>query len=539
MRFGLSRGIALAALWPLAVLAAPDDAPGKQPVESDFLRQPAEASLSSTPLIDRISTPAAIWLQLRNEKTAPITFHPPRIVAVSGPGGAVAADRLAIDTTGCPQTLAKGAACAAKLSVQPLWPGVYTVTVGVGGSDGGWSERDVTIKWRLSMPVAFLIAMAGLKAGVWIDSWRTRGRQVTDAALNLRRALEGLDAAPDHAGLREATAVLKRDVDLRIAEFEAGGVKEDEMRALIARCERLSQAGVILRAFAALDGDGKAAIGPRLEPLVRMFLSTTLTDEETGRLDALRESVAGGIRDWHIAARALGQGEALARGLADRAARLAAFPVLAGKLEDGALRVREAMARLRTLSAQEPGAEPPGVEKAVQAAAAVLGAVATDILDATGELAKLFETRDADSVADAGRRAGLRRRLAALTAIRPADPAVALDGLFSIADGALMLPDATMPLAAAAAEAATTPDAASFIKPIQVGFGISLLRSLDDLRALRRRNDRLVDIAMLTFGAIALTTTAATSPTWGAGVDMVTLFLLGVGVRVAVEAVRQ
>jgi hypothetical protein len=85
--------------------------------------------------------------------------------------------RLRTPSICCASPLPPGATCALALDIpEALWPGQYSIALGVAGREGGWSQKGVPVSVRFSYWVAFLATALGAGAGWYVQAWRSGGR---------------------------------------------------------------------------------------------------------------------------------------------------------------------------------------------------------------------------------------------------------------------------------------------------------------------------------------------------------------------------
>lgn len=531
-------------------------------VPLDFLQDPRPVPIVGWPWNHKRRT---VILQLANTTTKPVEFLQPVLLdfgaKLSGtePGTAdtmAAATALpTLDASGCITPLAPGTRCPLHLTLgRDLWPGQYTVGLGVGGPGGGWSQKTASVFVRLPLTAAILVAALGASAGWLVQEWRARGRLAFDGLIDLgllRRRVEAIVAGALGQSLEATTRPILDTIDMLEARARSGLDAKADITALSDRVGCLSVLASVERAWTALPTEARVMLAASHGRFVLQGNCTVAGSTPSSTPDgfgATATSIAQAINDW----------PALATARADAAARLALF------------------ARLLTLPANDParsGAPPGDPPAAVLAARAALQAAVTATV--TPLLSDAAPTAVADRVGPL--QAAVEQASADLDGAIEAN-AAALDRTFAVRTDLPVLPDADRAAATAArgvlSRRARTGDPAGRIAmlgplwhiadpprpgglednlrlaptdlgaPIPVGpdlpvasaFGLIPGRSTVSL--MRQRNQLEWATNLIVLGAISLTAAAlvGTSPAWGTPQDLIGLLLTAFGSRVVITA---
>ena len=153
------------------------------------------------------------------------------------------------------------------------------------------------------------------------------------------------------------------------------------------------------------------------------------------------------------------------------------------------------------------------------------------------EAARISATLDA---ADATRVAAFRDQAQELF-VQLARPDIADDDAVALAARIAKFDQdwsAWKPLAASPEMAAAATPALPDLSDLRPSYSLSIAKPVEELRKKRQRYQWSVEMAVVTLGAIALVSASKVGPAWGSVTDILQLFMLGVGARVAFGAVR-
>jgi hypothetical protein len=490
-------------------------------------------------------SPSQTSVRLRNESSKPIAIGTPNRLSFSDASGAADSEGVKLDGKDCADRLLReGTSCAVKVTLdKPLWPGTYSLDVGVGGAAGGWSQQTLTISAGLSIVVAFLVAAAGVWVGVVVDEWRKRGRPLVDSMIKLTTLKENLDKAPFRPAhkpeLKVAVEMLRQDVGRWLDRIVDVPPDDAAIASLQSRYDRLVQASLLVDALDCIGNDGRRVLEPRVQALIGQLTDPQLADAQTAKLATTARVVAEDLQRWpqaraeaHRAGNLLGGLSVFAE--SDNAAanfggtlaairkpvddaRAALLKPLATGLADADLADTIAK-RTASLSDALWSARETGVAVADKAAA-VLNAGIVNFTDP-----KRSEYQRALKAVPAANGPDWTRRLLSLAELWPQ-----------------VFPPKQTPTEALAAGTGPAQDggnaAATSVGELRVDFigGLWGLTA-DQMRERRAFYQWWWNGAVTGLFALGLAT-ASIAPTWGSAADIAKLFLAGVGARLALAAV--
>lgn len=547
-RYVLTATLAEPGAYVAAVDVLSDD--GKQTLRSIKLNvtregQPVPSGLMVAPAPLTVTWPSSLFspsetlILLRNDGNRPINIGAPKLLSFGSSGGATdssGADSsgITLDGRDCAEPLLRpGASCAVKVTLdKPRWPGSYSLTVGVGGAAGGWSQQTLTISAGLSIIIAFIVAALGLLVGVLLDEWRKRGRPLVDSLIRLQTLKDNLDKPPLGPQPKPELKVATEQLRLEVARWRdrIGEAPPDDatLATLQARYERLIQASLLIDANAKIDSFGRQVLQPRVDALLGLLTEPQLSETTASNLNTLVGVVGNDMQSWQ-------QGEQLRE------------------------RARTALMTLNGLeSPQQIGTEIAAVAEPIKDADAALRSPLPSGL-AAPDLAETIAKRSrglTDAIGAANGKTApliekakqlLRARAASLPQDRQGGFTTEVNALASGGDLAKTLADlarlwneafATGPglteTPATANTPATSPGAT--VDDIHIDFlGRWSTLTTQQMRARRADYEWWWNAGVIALFALGLAV-ASITPTWGGLADLSKLFLSGVGARLALAA---
>ena len=226
-----------------------------EPVTSDFLSDPKPVRTVYWP---GTGNEVRVIVGLQNTTTKPIEFLPPAVVAFNRTSGTgsdaiAAATPPKLNAGNCQSPLGPGARCALDLFLGgPLSPGQYAIDLGVAGRGGGWSQRTTQVSSRFPLGVPFLATVLGAAAGWYVQSWRTSGRRALNGLINLealRSRARRISSGDPKFDLAAIAQPIFDDLDNAEARCRNGADISVDFDALSERVDRLSTAAAIDGAF--------------------------------------------------------------------------------------------------------------------------------------------------------------------------------------------------------------------------------------------------------------------------------------------------
>ena len=520
-------------------------------VAADFLTDPKPVRMVYRPWAGE----SRVLMTLQNTTTKTVEFSPPTVIGFSdiGPAGTVSMNSSTpprVDIGDCKSPLGPGARCAINLILAgPPPPGQYAVDLGVAGRGGGWSQRTAQVSSRLPYMVAFLVTTLGAAAGWYVQSWRTSGRRALNGLISLsalrgrtRRIASsdecigpGVDAQPIFDAIDAAEAHCRNGADIA-ADLELISERVDRLTsatAVEAALKKLSaQAQLILSRLRAAvlasvndsDTDGPAfqrirqaltknlMALPELDDALRQSRSTLKALDRLSEIQGLGESK----QPLDAAREALGN--AVSEATAALPANTADEAAVAKRTDALADARRSAEAAARAASASAAAALRQAADEALCAQGApeearARGKTALDRLGqirSNGDLgAQVSAIADAwATFAAAGKDVASFERRTGLEG---------WEGPGGVANTATGAPSLDVP--------------ADLWLPLGRGHG---LETLSRARAVNEWTTNGLILVGIGCAGVAL---IASNESWGSWVDVITLFLGGLGSRVVIGAV--
>jgi hypothetical protein len=514
-----------------------------EPVGADFILNPQTVpsvfSFFGAPL-------SSILVQLHNASTKPVEFAAPSIVSFSSKNGdvqdSVAATRLpTINGPRCASPLAPGATCALALDIpEALWPGQYSIALGVAGRGGGWSQKGVPVSVRFPYWVAFLTTASGAAAGWYVQAWRSSGRRAVNGLIELatlRNRLRRLDGSAT-GDLEPVERSIADDLDSVESQCRNGADVSADIDRVRQRIDRLVTAATIETAYQALPQDARTIFSRWRATLFGQTSSASLSEAEANDFNKLRLALPTNINAWPTLRDALA-GARVTAALAERAQQLplpdpdpsnlaalvkalrgaiasAVAPLTADAVVNTAL-----VERATALETARRGVEDAieavcdaSAKRLEQAAAAASKAADPDRQNAAAALAglrALVETTDL-----AGKVAILARLWSQLQGVVAAQPeGMVLEGVAPGAAAAIPGPDL----------------------PTDIVFNFVPGQSLQSLSAQRRRIEIATNLIVLIATGLAGVALGAANDAWGSASDVIAALLGGFGARIVLGEV--
>jgi hypothetical protein len=515
---------------------------------ADFLADPKPVRTVYSPWTGE----SRVFVALQNTTAKAVEFLPPAVVGFSraaptGPVSVVSQAAPRIDIGDCKSPLGPGARCALNLILAgPLPPGQYAIDLGVAGRGGGWSQRTTQVSSRLPYVFAFLATMLGAAAGWYVQSWRTSGRRAVNGLINLsalraraRRIASSEElsavAQPVFDALDATEAHCRNGTDIS-ADLELLSERVDRLAsaaALEATLKKLSpQAQAILARLRAAvlglatDSGADAAVFQKTrQALAKNLIALPGLDYALRRsrstlkiLDRLSQTRGPGEWKQPIGA----AHEALGEAISAAAAALPADPP-----DDAAVAKRtDALAEAGRRAEAAAGT-------ACAASAAELRKAADEAMTAQGETeeararagAALTRLEEIGSNDDLGARASaVADAWATFAAAGKGGESLEKRGGLESLDGA----------GGRVVAAAATP---SLDVPGDLWLPLAPSQPLKSLRRARAVNEWVTNGLVLGGIGCAGVTLIASNDSWGSWVDIITVFLGGLGSRIVIGAV--
>jgi hypothetical protein len=514
-----------------------------QPVPTGLMVTPAALTVT-WPL--SLVSPSETLILLRNDGARPVNIGTPQLLSFgsgSGTADSKGADSsgIRLDDSACAKPLLDpGASCAIKVMLKnPLWPGSYSLAVGVGGAAGGWSQQTLAISAGLSIIVAFIVAALGLYVGVALDEWRKRGRPLVESLIKLQTLAENLGKPPlgpqPKPELKVATELLKQDVARCRDGINDTPPDATMLASLQTRYDRLVQACLLLDTLETIDEDGRQLIGPRIETLLALLTDPQPSDQKAANLAAASRAVADDLRSLQQTRQLRGRARAALAALGRLGDPQPADADFAAKLEAAARPIREADAALRKPL-------PSGLADAD---------LADTLAKRTGNLTNaMAEAGEAAVQLTVRAKALLKAKIATFPEPPRAEFQNRLDALASDGDWVSSLAALAGLWSAAFAASPALPEAleSADSPPAPEGLAIQDVRidvigsfsglTAEQMRARRADYEWWWNAAVIALFALGLSV-ASITPTWGSLGDISKLFLSGVGARLALAALTK
>lgn len=541
-----------------------------QTLPTDFLVAPlaSPVDLDFLPTLGRLvgrgeAMPRRVLLSLRNSTVNPVEFLPPLVVSYGVRAGAVTSavastDPPRIDPGSCAASLAPGANCTLSLLLdRNAWFGQYDIRVGVAGVGGGWSEQTQAVNVRASAGLAFLVIVAGALAGLVVNGWRGAGRRALTGLIDLghirdvinRIAIESADTETE----RVRASLLARADEVE-SRFRSGADAGADLAPLAQRAAVLPRLAALGRALAGLPEVGRTALAPRFAAIAAAI--ETAEGDALAAADRDLVSLAAAFQAWPALAAEARVAARLAEGVN------AAIGAGAGAGASDGRAILEPLVAAAT-AALAPFEAGTTVETRRQALAIVVAGAreqaaafaASAIARLNEQVKALLATAEADRTPEVAPARALAQTTAALAAARvtPEGAEAALAGYVAASGKRAALDLAAGPSALATGADASVLhraewagslsipvlDAIFAMEPLSAG---AFLPPPDtSLAGLQRRKARYEWLtSAIVLGALGLggvSTLWASDPAWGSGLSLITAFLAGLAVNVAVGSV--
>jgi hypothetical protein len=515
-----------------------------EPVGADFILNPQPVpsvfSFFGAPF-------SSILVQLHNASTKPVEFASPSIVSFSSKSGdaqnSVAATELpTVDGQHCASPLAPGATCPLALGVpDALWPGQYSIALGVAGRGGGWSQKSVPVSVRFPYWVAFLTTAVGAGAGWYVQAWRSGGRRAVNGLIELAALRDRLRRLAGSAtgDLESVERSIGDDIDGVESRCRNGADVAADIDRVRLRIDRLVTAATIETAYQSLPQVAQTIFSRWRATLFGQASSASLSDAEANDFNKLRLALPTNINAWPTLRDALAGARATAA-LAERAQQLplpdpdpsnlvalvkalrgaianAVAPLTADTVTNTALVDRAtALETARQAAEDAIDAVCDLSAKALEQAAAAASKAAADP-DRQNASAALIGLQALGGTTDlAGKVTSLARLWSQLQGVAVAQPeGVVLEGVAPGAAAAMPGPEL----------------------PTDIVFHLVPGQSLQSLSKQRRWIEIATNLIVLVATGLAGVALVAANDAWGSASDVITALLGGFGARVVLGEV--
>jgi hypothetical protein len=512
-----------------------------EPVGADFILNPQPVpsvfSFFRAPF-------SSILVQLHNASAKPVEFASPSIVSFSSKSGdaqnSVAATQLpTVDGQHCPSPVAPGATCPLAVGVpDALWPGQYSIALGVAGRGGGWSQKSVPVSVRFPYWVAFLTTALGAGAGWYVQAWRSGGRRAVNGLIELAALRDRLRRLAGSAtgDLESVERSIGDDIDGVESHCRNGADVAADIDRVRLRIDRLVTAATIETVYQSLPQVAQTIFSRWRATLFGQASSASLSDAEANDFNKLRLALPTNINAWPTLRDALAGARATAA-LAERAQQLplpdpsnlaalvkalrgaianAVAPLTADTVTNTALVDRAtALETARQAAEDAIDAVCDVSAKALEQAAAAASKAAADP-DRQNAAAALTGLQALGGTADlAGKVTSLARLWSQLQGVAVAQPeGVVLEG---VAPGAAAMPG---------------PDL-----PTDIVFHLVPGQSLQSLSKQRRWIEIATNLIVLIATGLAGVALVAANDAWGSASDVIAALLGGFGARIVLGEV--
>ncbi len=297
-----------------------------EPVGSDFILNPQPVPS----VFSFFGAPrSSILVQLHNASTRPVEFASPSIVSFYSKSGdaqnSVAATQLpTVDGQRCASPLAPGATCPLAVGIpDALWPGQYSIALGVAGRGGGWSQKSVPVSVRFPYWVAFLTTAFGAGAGWYVQAWRSGGRRAVNGLIELAALRDRLRRLTGSAtgDLESVERSIGDDIDGVESRCRNGADVTADIDRVRLRIDRLVTAATIETAYQSLPQVAQTIFSRWRATLFGQASSASLSDAEATDFNKLRLALPTNINAWPTLRDALAGARATAA-LAEQAQQL-------------------------------------------------------------------------------------------------------------------------------------------------------------------------------------------------------------------------
>lgn len=516
-----------------------------EPVGADFILNPqpdrSDFWFSGAPV-------GNILVQLHNASTKPVEFAPPSIVSFSTTHGAVqdfdAVTRIpTLDGKQCASPLAPGATCSLALDIpDALWPGQYSIALGVAGRGGGWSQKAVSVSVRFPNAVAFLATVLGVAAGWYVQAWRSSGRRMVNGlieAATLRDRLRRLQGSAT-GDLEPIGRSIADDLDSVESRCRNGGEVAGDIDRIRQRIDRLATAATIEAAYQSLPPDAQAIFSRWRATLFGQGSSALLSEAEANDFNKLRLALSTNINVWPMLREALARAKATLA-LAGQAQQLpAAEPdpaELAPLVEALRGAATNAVVPLASTADTVPNTALAERTAALESARQKVEDAIVTTCDASAK--RLQEAAVAGSKSGADQdRPNAGAVLSDLRALGGAkDLAVRVAGLARLWSRLQGVAEAQPEGMVAQAAEGAPPALTSIDLPSDIVFNLPLGQSLQSLSTQRRRIEIVTNLIVLIATGLAGVVLVAANDAWGSASDVITALLGGFGARIVLSEV--
>jgi hypothetical protein len=517
-----------------------------EPVGADFILDP-----KPVPSVFSFSGPpvSSILVQLHNASTKPVEFAPPSILSFSSKNGdvqnSIAATRLpTIDGQRCASPLAAGATCPLAMDIpDALWPGQYSIALGVAGRGGGWSQKSVPVSVRFPYCVAFVTTALGAAAGWYVQAWRSSGRRAVNGLIELATLRDRLRRLHGSAtgDLEPVERSIADDLDGVESRCRNGADVAADIDRVRQRIDRLITAATIETAYQALPRDAQTIFSRWRATLFGQASSASLSDAEANDFNKLRLTLPTNINAWPTLRDAITQARATLA-LAERAQQLPTPDPDPSNLASliKALRGAVASAIAPLASSADAVVNTALVDRAT--ALETARQAVEDAIEAVCDASAKRLEQAAVAASKAGPDPDRQNASVALAGLRALGGATdisskvaGLAGLWSRLQGVASAQPEGMVLegvAPGAAAAIPAPD-----MPTDIVFNLAPGQSLQSLSTQRRWIEIATNLIVLVATGLAGVALGAANDAWGSASDVITALLGGFGTRIVLGEV--
>jgi len=512
-----------------------------EPINADFILTPQPVrSVFGTPIRN-------ILVQLHNSSPKAVEFDPPAVLSFSRKNGdlqdSISAARIpAIAVEQCRSPLAPGATCAIAVDVSDLlWPGQYSISVGVAGRGGGWSLKSMPVSVRFPYGVAFLATAVGVGAGWYVQAWRTGGRRAVNGLIEvatLRDRLRRLQGSLTKGDLDHIQRSIADDLDGTESRCRNGADIAGDLDRIRQRIERLAVAAMIEAAYQSLPSEGKLVFSRWRAGFLGLAASASLSDAAAGEFDKFRLALSTNINAWPTLVEASTKAKATVA-LAEELAAVAPKDLDLQQL--GPLRDALRQAIMDAFAALPPSPDAV-VNTALLDRVRALeekGESVERVISASCEAAEKHLRDGTEAIRTSANATEDDSQWAARTLSLLAGGAGSLDLPGRVArlsqlgrrpSGSIINESVTAPAGAQSPPA--TPAAQGIDLPPDVVFNLSSGQTLQALSNQRRRNELWTNVIVLVATGLAGVMLVASNDSWGSTPDIIAALLGGLGTRI-------